>query len=146
METPEIDPFAVEPSAKAKPASFGWLWPAITNEVEAKRAARSGAYAAVIVAVLTSAISLIAIGAKEPILGMDGFGMVDALLFVVIAWRVFRFSLPWAVVGLLFYGAEVFWKWSTVGVPKGAGIATTAFLILAFIAGVRGTAFLKKKG
>jgi hypothetical protein len=144
VELPEIDPLAVEPPAKARPSSFAWLWPDITNEVEAKKATRSGAYAAVIVAVLTAAISLIAIGSKKPLMGMDGWGMVDALLFAVIAWRVFKFSFPWAVAGLLLYGVETFWRWSTVGVPKGAGIITTGFLILAFITGARGTAFLNK--
>ncbi len=73
METPDIDPSAVASPADVKPLSFGWLWPDITNEVEAKKAAKSGAYAAVIVAVLTAAIALIAIGAKSPVMGMDGW-------------------------------------------------------------------------
>lgn len=145
METPEVDPAAERPPAPVKPLSFGWLWPDITNEVEAQKASRSGAYAAMIVVVLTSAISLIAIGAKESVLGLDGWGLVDGALFAVIAWRIFKFSFPWAVVGLLCYGAEVFWRWTTAGVPGGGGIVTTSLLILAFISGARGTAFLNKR-
>ncbi len=142
METSEADTAVTESSAKARPSLFVRLWPVITNEEEAQKFAKSGAYAAATVAVLTSAISLIALGAKKPVLGMDGWGIVDALLFAVIAWRMFKFSFPWAVVGLLLYCAEMAWKWSTGGFHN---VVVPAFIILALIAGMRGTAFLSKK-
>jgi hypothetical protein len=145
MDTPEIDTSTVEPSVKVKPVSFGWLWPAITNEVEAKKAAKSGAHVAVLIAILNSAVSLVAIVTKEPFLGMDGWGLTDALLFAVIAWRIYKFSFPWAIVGLLLYLAEICWRWTTFSPPPGPGIIITSLIILALIAGVRGTAFLSKR-
>jgi hypothetical protein len=129
------------------PRTCRWnrLWPVITNEEEAKKAAKSGAYVAALIAVLNFLVSLVAIITKEPFLGMDGWGLVDALLFAVIAWRLFKFSFPWAVVGLLLYFAEIYSRWTTVGPTKSGGIVTTGLIVLAFIACVRGTLFLSSE-
>lgn len=139
---PHIPAPLQESTAKTKAGRFRWLWPVITNENEAQKAAKSGAYGAVFIAVCTCALSLIGIATKEPFLGMDGWGMVDAFLFAVIAWRMFRYSFPWAVFGLLLYSAEIFWKWKN-DAPKG-NLVVTVLIVLSLIAGVRGTAFLNK--
>jgi hypothetical protein len=145
METPEIGTSAIEPSTKSRPSKFAWLWPVITNEEEAKKAAKSGAYGAMFIAVITCTLSLVGIATKEPFFGMNKWGMVDAFLFAVIAWRVFSFSFSWAVFGLLLYFAEICWRWSTVGPPKSGGIVTTGIIVLLLNAGVRGTAFLSNR-
>src|ERR1035437_9839875 len=139
METPDLGPSTIEPSTKSKPSKFAWLWPAITNEEEAKKAAKTGAYAPVLIAVCSCVLALIAIATKEPVLGIDGWGMVDAFLFAVIAWRTFRFSFPWAVFGLLLECAGIFWRWYQNG--QISNFVGPALVILALIAGVRGTAF-----
>ncbi len=145
MDVPEINNSVEESTTASKPSRLARFWPSITNEEEAEKAARSGGYAAAIVAVLTSSIAFLAIGMKESILGMDGWGLVDAFLFAVIAWRVFKLSFPWAVFGLVFYCAEMYWKWSNGGF-RGGNVVLPVLIILWLIAGVRGTAFLSKRG
>lgn len=144
METPEIDPSTIDPPGKAKPYTFGWLWPVITNDEEAKKAARSAAYVAATVAVLTCVVSIVALITKEPFSGIDGWGILDALLFAVIAWRIFKLSFPWALSALLLYCAEMAWKWNTQGLP-GGNVVVPVLVVLALIAGVRGTAFIGKR-
>lgn len=131
-------------SEQPRTSGSNWLWPVVTNEEEAKKAAKRGAYAATLVAVLTAAVALIAIGAKGPIMGMDGWAMLDALLFALIAWKIFKLSFPWAIVGLLLYLAEVSWRWSKVGIPNGGGVVIQGLIIMALITSVRGTLFLSK--
>jgi hypothetical protein len=89
-------------------------------------------------------LALIAIATKEPFLGIDRWGLIDAGLFAVVAWRVFRFSFPWAVFGLLLESAGIFWRWYQNG--QIGNFVGPAIVVLALIAGVRGTGFLSKKG
>jgi hypothetical protein len=145
METPETDIPIVESSPKVDSYNLGWLWPAITSEEEAKKAARSGVYAAGYVAIITGLIAIIAIVLREKVLGMDGWAMVDALLFAFLAWRIFKHSLGWAIAGTMIYFGEICWRWSTTGVPKPMSVLTTGLIVLAFISGVRGVAFLNKR-
>jgi len=143
METPEIDNSAID-SPESKPSKFGWLWPDITNEEEARKAARSGAYIAAFIAICNCVFALVAIATKEPFAGIDGWGLIDAALFAVVAWRTFKFSFLRAVFGLLLECAGILWRWNQNG--RISNFVVPALVILALIAGVRGTAFLNKRG
>jgi len=121
---------------------FNWVWPAITNEAEAKSAAKSGAVMALFVTVCTGGIAIFAITTGRSFAGIDGYGLVDAILFALIAWRVFRFSFPWAVFGLLLEVAELCWKLTNY--PSSVGVITV-IILLALIASVRGTFFLRNE-
>lgn len=134
---------APESDAKTKAKFFRWLWPVITNEEEAKKAAKSGAFGAIFVAIVICIFSLIAIATGQPFAGVNGNSLVDAFLFGIIAWRIFRYSLPWAVFGLLLYLGEISWSLIHNG-PQNSRVVATVLIVLSLIAGVRGTAFLNK--
>ncbi|UWZ82692.1 hypothetical protein [Occallatibacter riparius] len=81
-------------------------FPTISNPQNATQAMHNGAYAASLVAVVTGAINVAAILTQTPVLGAHGWGLIDATLFAVVAWRVYRLSLPWAIAGLVLYILE----------------------------------------
>jgi len=143
METPKIDHSAIGSPIKSRQSKLAWLWPVITNEEEARKAARSGGYAAAFIALCTGVFSLVAIVNKQPIAGINGLSLIDAALFTVIAWKIFKFSFLCAVFGLLLECVELFWRWYKNGLN--GNIVVPALVILALIAGVRGTAFLHKR-
>jgi hypothetical protein len=129
-------------SKRPRASRWNWIWPTITNEDEAKNAAKSGAYGALFVALCTGGIATIAIATGRSYAGIDGYGLVDAVLFVLIAWRLFRYSFPWAVFGLSIYLAGALLKFRSD--PKQIG-AMAAIISLSFIASVRGTYFLNDR-
>jgi hypothetical protein len=94
----------------------------------------------VVVGAVTS--SVVAIATAVPALMSSHYSWAaDSLLFAVVAWRVFRGSRFWSVVGLVVFIAEkilqfILWplSWNLVG--------TWVFALLflcGFVAGVRGT-------
>ena len=121
---------------------FNWLWPVITNENEAKNAAKSGAYMALFVTACTGGLAILAIATGRSYAGIDGLGLVDATLFALIAWRLFRYSLPWAVFGLVLALAELCWK--LYSYPSSVGVLTV-IIVLSLIASLRGTYFLRNE-
>jgi hypothetical protein len=104
----------------------------ITNAKQAREFALGGAFAAVVVAVVTAGIS--AWSSKPSIL-------LDAALFGVIAWRVNRMSRAWSVIGLVAFVLEKVNQFAFSHlVPTGPSGWIIAFLLTCgFIAGVRGT-------
>jgi hypothetical protein len=122
-----------------KTSRWNWIWPAITNENQAKNAAKSGAYGALFVALCTGGLSILAIATGRLYVGIDGYGLVDATLFALIAWGLFRYSFSWAVFGLLLWLAEVYLRMSSNPRTIGAG---TVIIALSLVASVRGTLFL----
>ncbi len=80
----------------------------------------------------------------KPFLGIDGGALVDAALFALVSWRIYKMSRPWAIVGLLLYLAEVAWRIAKhVGSSDAgfsAGFTPVALVfVLAFVNAVRGT-------
>jgi hypothetical protein len=82
------------------------LWPKLDSYDSAASAMQNGAVAAVITSLATAALVIAAIIAGHPIFGIDAWGSLDAVIFGVVAWRMFRQSLPWAIVGLVLFLAE----------------------------------------
>jgi hypothetical protein len=120
---------------------MAWLWPKITNVEEAKQAAQQGAAYAAVVAALTTLVSAYALYVGHAVIGIDGWGLVDASIFAVAAWRLYRYSFPWAIAGLAMMIAEVAFK-----VSAGQGPGFLGILIIAgLLAGVRGTFFIRKE-
>lgn len=117
-----------------------WVWPRIANEYEAKAASKIGAFAALFVAVVTGGFAIFSMATGHPQEGIDGWGLVDAAAFVLIAWRLFRYSFPWSVFGIAMFLAELCWK--LYYNPRGVTVAT-AIIMLALVAGLRGTYFLR---
>ena len=49
----------------------------------------------------------------EPIFGLTPWSLADAGLFAVIAWKTYKMSRLWAVIGLVTYLGEVAYKIAT---------------------------------
>src|SRR5438270_3237718 len=118
-----------------------WAWPEITSEDSARDAAHMAGGWAGVVAGMTTLFSIISMMTGTRIMGASQWSLLDAALFGVVAWQVWRGSRAWAVTGLSLYGLEVLY--SVVTHPPGVGILTF-IILLALINGVRGTFGLHK--
>ena len=121
-----------------------WLWPQIASSKEAIDAAFQSALWAFLVASITAIIAVVAIFVDHPVIGLDGWALIDAGLFAIIGWRVSKLSLPWAVFGLLYLGISDAVKLSDGKSPGIMGL----IILFGFVSGVRGTWFIwreKKK-
>jgi hypothetical protein len=114
-------------------------WPPVTHREGAKQAAHEGAGAAVFVAAVTGLFSALAIFGVQILPGFSPSSLVDAGLFAVVAWRVYRLSRAWAVVGLSLFVAEQAYGFYHRGITLTAGLVVVIILLLGFIHGVRGT-------
>ena len=106
------------------------FWPSVDTAEGAALAAKQGFWAAVACAVVTAALALLSI------MGFDSGALVDAALFAIIAWGLWKKSRAAAVCGLLLYVVERLYMWSTVGMQNPI---VPVLLTLFFINGVRGT-------
>jgi hypothetical protein len=109
---------------------MAWYWPKIQDETSAEAAVKPAVGVSAFVAAVSGLIAVLSIAYRKPILGINGWSLVDALLFVVIAWRIGKMSRAWAVVGLLMYLVEV-------GSSGALGVLTIIF-ILTYINAIRG--------
>jgi len=109
---------------------MAWYWPKIQDETSAEAAVKPAVGVSAFVAAVSGLIAVLSIAYRKPILGINGWSLVDALLFVVIAWRIGKMSRAWAVVGLLMYLVEV-------GSSGALGVLTITF-ILTYINAIRG--------
>jgi hypothetical protein len=94
----------------------------------AQSAARQGVVAALFVTGATTLFVILKLSSVT--------ALVDAVLFAVIAWRIWKMSRAWALIGLLLFVVEkVYWVY--VRGPK--GIVMSVIILLGFITSVRGT-------
>jgi hypothetical protein len=112
-------------------------WSKITDAKTARDAAMQGVGASGFVAAVTGLMAILSIVLKHPVLGIDGWALVDAGLFGVIAWRTYKMSRPWALVGLLLYAVELAIRVKNGLVPI-AGLVVAFVIISGFSNGVRG--------
>jgi hypothetical protein len=124
--------------AKLEEMSSRW-WPSVSDLEGAKKAAHEGAGAAVFVAAVTVLFSVLAIFGIQILPGFSPLSLVDAALFAIVAWRIYKMSRAWSVVGLLLFAAERAYAFYYRGVTVTAGIVVGFILLLAFLNGVRGT-------
>ncbi|QQR75352.1 MAG: hypothetical protein IPJ17_07190 [Holophagales bacterium] len=112
------------------------FWPEITDLESAASAARSGFWAAAIVAAVTAAVATWAAVSGASVLSINSWAYLDAIFFAVIAWGIRRYSRAFAVAGMLLFTVEK----ALLFVENGAaGWPLALVLLLMFIAGVRGT-------
>ncbi len=117
--------------------SFDFL-PDTDTMPQAISVSQYGFYSALIVAIITTIMATIALMAKKDIGGVDPWAYVDAILFGLIAWRIKRHSRVFAVIGLSLFVIEKVVQYST-GLALTSGMFMTAFILLGFVNGVRGT-------
>lgn len=112
-----------------------WIWPSIVDIATAQKAAKQGAWAAVFVAAVTTVFSTIG-QLNNNFMGFDAWSYLDAVLFAIIAFGIFKYSRTAAILGLLLYLLERAVMWA----EHGARNPFMAFLfIMLFISSIRGT-------
>ena len=94
--------------------------------------------AAAIVATVTTVLAFSSMRGSEvaKTLGVGASAVVDALLFIMVGFGIWRYSRVAAVSGLLLFIAERLFLWATARHRPG-GLAV--LLLLGFVNGVRGT-------
>ena len=123
--------------------TMAWYWPQINDSKTAQDAALGGVAASLLIAAITSVAATLSIAYHKPILGLDGWSLLDAVIFAVAGWRIYRMSRIWAVVGLLMYSLEVAWRF--VHPLGGIGFSPVAIIfIMGFVSAVRGTFSYRK--
>ncbi|PWT92000.1 MAG: hypothetical protein C5B54_04280 [Acidobacteria bacterium] len=126
-------------------SKFEWFPPVDTVE-HAQKAARQGFWCAVFVSAVTAVVSLLAILVQQSILGYDGWNLIDALIFALVAWGIRGFSRFWAWIGLLLWSVGLIQK--VLDLFNGSSFRTLSFvsviILLGLISGVRGTAAYRK--
>jgi hypothetical protein len=113
--------------------------PPVTYREGAKEAARLGAGAAALVAGVTALFGVLAIFGFEILPGFSRISLVDSGLFAIVAWRTYKMSRAWAVVGLVMFVAGRVIAFYLSGVIAMSGIIGGLLLLLLFLNGVRGT-------
>ncbi len=117
-------------------------WPSVADQKGAKKAAKEGAGAAVVVAAITTLFSVLALFDIRLLPGYSAWSFVDAALFALVAWRIYKMSRVWAVVGLLLYIVEFAYTFYLRGIS--AGIFVGVLILGGFVSGVRGTFALRR--
>lgn len=119
-----------------KKGAMAALWPDVSTEKGAREAAKVGAGVSAFIGVSTAAVALFSTYVS-PVLGLDLWSLVDAVLFGAIAFGIWKMSRVAAICGLALYLLEQWQLLTTSDVgPNGALIALFA---LFFVTGIRGT-------
>lgn len=115
---------------------MAWYWPSTEDRSSAEAAVKPAVGVSSFIAAVSGLIAILSIIYQKPIFGFNGWSLVDALLFGVIAWRIRRMSRAWAVAGLLIYLFEVGFN-ITDRKPGALGVVTVVF-ILTYVGAIRG--------
>jgi hypothetical protein len=116
--------------------SGGWYWPDVSDLDGAKDATKYGMWCAIIVAALTAVVSVLTIMGMG-IRGISNYTLVDALVFVGIAYGLSRYSRFAAVAGFVLYLAEKIYTYVVTGSILGVGVLAIVVLF-GFLNGMRG--------
>lgn len=114
---------------EGKNKDFNMFWPNIDDIEDAKGIAKSAAFIPAFVSVVTAIIVLVGIFYK-PILGLDAWAFIDAFLFALVAFGMWKLNRVVAILGLILYiwgQAQLF---SVHG--SGTGVMTVFFAIMWF--------------
>jgi hypothetical protein len=133
-----IDNSAVHkiPTGLKSPA-MKWYWPELTDLKESEQAAHQGAGVCFFIAAGTAIIAGVSVLLDKPILGMDAWAFVDAGIFAIAGWRIWRMSRIWAVFALAMFIIESVYAIASHPVPS--VFFMRMILALALIGSVRGT-------
>ena len=94
--------------AEGSKTSWSWrfFWPKVDDIESAKAATLQGVITAAFISVVTAVIATISLVAQEPVLGIDAWAYIDAILMAIVAWRVKRFSRAFALGGTALFIIE----------------------------------------
>lgn len=116
-----------------------WIWPTIFDSITAQKASRQGFWAAIFNAIVTAVMIFLG--------SFNLFSLVDIVIFVVIAFGIYKMYRTASVAGLCLYILERIDSWLSYGFPNTTIRAATFIIItLMFINSIRGTfAYYKYK-
>ena len=114
---------------------MSWYWKDVSDLDAAEDATKAAIGISYFVAALTGLLAILSLIYRRPMLGVTPLALVDAILFVVIGWRISKMSRTWAVVGLALYVLEAIGSVGARG--TGIGVLTIVFTI-AYVNAVRG--------
>jgi len=117
-------------------ASSIW-WPDVETLQGAKSASRMGVWAAGFVAVVTGLVATVARFTGNAIMGIDAWAFVDAGIFALVAFGIYKMSRFAAVGGLCLYLLERIYMFTINPAP--GGLVIGVLITLAFLGAVRGT-------
>jgi len=112
-------------------------WPNIVDLKTAELASKQGVWAAGVLAVVITTLSLIVLATGTSVAGVEGAAIIDALVFGLVAWGINRKSRTASVLGFSFYLLQ-----QLLSVLDGEGITggiTVIFFVIAFGNSIRGT-------
>jgi len=116
---------------------MSWIWPDVKDLETAKLANRQGVWAASFVSVVTAVFAALgAAGIQLFEFTFDALALIDACIFGVLAFGIYKMSRIASVAGLGLYIIERADMWINYG-PKNVIIA--GLLVLMFINSIRGT-------
>jgi hypothetical protein len=119
-----------------------WIWPALPDEPSARSAIKGGFWACIFIVVANTAIGVYALEENQKVGGYyDAWALVDAALFAIIAWRLWKNSRAWSVIGLILWTLELIDKLRNATATFGV---VTILLFLAFVSAARGTFVLHR--
>jgi hypothetical protein len=116
---------------------MAWLWPKIKDATSAEDATKPAVAASAFVAAVSALLASLSLMQHKPVLGFSGESLVDAAVFVVIAWRTRKMSRLWSILGLVLYLAEVIFN--VVDSPNASFSVLAVIFILAYVGAIRGT-------
>jgi hypothetical protein len=116
---------------------MAWYWPKIEDEHSAEAAVKPAIGVSAFVAGMSGLVAVLSLLYKKPIFGFNGWSLVDAALFVLVAWRIKKMSRTWSVLGLLIYLLEIVFNVAT-SKPGAIGVLTVVFILM-YIGAIRAT-------
>ena len=126
--------------SKSKQQQKSNFFHSIETISDAQKVGRQGALAACFVAGMTTLFAVAAMSGALPLaVPIDGWALVDAVIFAIVAWGIYQMSRVAAVAGLVIYILEKVYMQVALGMRMGIGTLMVVVLILAFINGIRGT-------
>ena len=120
-----------------EPSKTNWLWPRLTDSATARKAAREGVFAAAWIALVTASIATSNVFFGTTFMQITSAAYVDALLFALIGFGIYKMSRVAAIAGLALYAYEAVYMNATRGTTP--NIIMLLVLTLAFANGIRGT-------
>lgn len=127
-----------------------WLWPAVDDFEESRKAAGLGAGTAFLVGSVTGVIAFLHQTGHTVIAGIDSSAYIDAVIFLVLGFLITRMSRLAAVFGLCFYVWGQF-EMAKMMAAQGEHLRLVIPILFSinFVNGVRGTMTfheMKKRG
>lgn len=119
-------------------------WPPVSTPEAALRVARYGFWAAVINVILAAALVVVLLsgGAVRGLAVSDSllyWAIAEAVVFVVLAWGLYRCSVAAAIAALIIFSASKVLGWAVVvKEPSITALLIAALFLLFYIHGVRG--------